>query len=240
MTRRTLNFARARNRALRLVSLFTLSGVVACSWLTKPEQGDIHCKPDEVDGTMMDPCPEGMYCTESGTCRSDETRCEDHGIELCGDHEDNDCDDKIDEENGPETEKCDGADNDCDGDNDEGFDVDGDKWTTCGTSSFQQGTFDCDVDRKEVYPEAPEACDNLDNDCDAKVDEDEHGPLCPASERCLNGRCIVPSCAEPGSGVSCKSNERCLDARCVVQACSPACKSNETCDTASCRSHGPE
>jgi hypothetical protein len=224
MTRRTL-----------VVCLFALSWAAACSWLTKPEQGDLHCKPTEVDGVKMDPCPDGMYCTKSGTCLAEEEgRCKEDAIEACQDEEDNDCDGKVDEENGPETEICDTKDNDCDGRNDEGFDIDGDTWTTCGrTATFTIRDFDCDTDRKEVNPDADEVCDNLDNDCDAKFDEDEDEALCPAGERCLNGRCVVPSCAEPGSGVNCKSNERCMDARCVVQACSPACKTTETCDPVS-------
>ena len=65
-------------------------------------------------------------------------------------------------------EGCNLIDDDCDGLFDEGFDVDGDGWTTCGG--------DCDDARAAVYPGAPEDAGagrhtGLDNDCDGLVDE---------------------------------------------------------------------
>ena len=61
------------------------------------------------------------------------------------------------------TEVCDGVDNDCDTFIDEGFDVDGDGFTSCGG--------DCNDNNNLVFPGAPELCDGLDNDCDITIDE---------------------------------------------------------------------
>ena len=60
-------------------------------------------------------------------------------------------------------EVCDAADNDCDGGIDEGFDQDGDGFTTCAG--------DCDDADPAVNPAATEICDDIDNDCDGTVDE---------------------------------------------------------------------
>jgi len=67
---------------------------------------------------------------------------------------------------------CDGIDNDCDGDIDEGFDADGDGWTTCGG--------DCDDNDAAVNPDATEVCNGIDDDCDGllsplELDDDGDG-----------------------------------------------------------------
>jgi len=64
---------------------------------------------------------------------------------------------------GERAERCDGSDNDCDGQVDEGFDRDGDGYTTCGG--------DCNDQRADVFPDSPEKCDGIDNDCDGQIDE---------------------------------------------------------------------
>jgi len=102
---------------------------------------------------------------------------------LCADYEPNgapgivggdDCDDTDPAINPAEVEFCDGLDNDCDTVVDDGWDVDGDAWTSCGPDGVP-GTADDDCDDTEaaVYPHADEICDGLDNDCDATVDADD-------------------------------------------------------------------
>ena len=61
-------------------------------------------------------------------------------------------------------EVCDGVDDDCDGVIDEGFDADGDGWTTCAG--------DCDDGDAAVHPAVEmEWCNGIDDDCDGFVDE---------------------------------------------------------------------
>lgn len=76
---------------------------------------------------------------------------------------DEDCDDTNAAISGGTTEICDGIDNDCDGMIDEGFDVDGDGYSTC--------MGDCNDSNPNIYPGATEVCDGADNNCDGTVDE---------------------------------------------------------------------
>ena len=63
-------------------------------------------------------------------------------------------------------ELCDFDDNDCDGLVDEGYDVDGDGYSSCGG--------DCDDADATRNAGVIETVDNIDNDCDWKVDEHSH------------------------------------------------------------------
>jgi len=83
-------------------------------------------------------------------------------------------------------EICDGLDNDCDGDIDEGLDQtyypdrDGDGWgdgadpvEACAPpSGFVDRDGDCDDGDAAVHPDAPELCNEADDDCDGLIDED--------------------------------------------------------------------
>ena len=100
--------------------------------------------------------------------------------------EDVDCDDTNADINSNAEEICDGIDNNCDGEVDEGVkqmfyaDGDGDGYGETSYSveaceapeGYADNDLDCDDQNDVVYPDAPEQCDELDNDCDELVDED--------------------------------------------------------------------
>ena len=71
-------------------------------------------------------------------------------------------------------ELCNQADDDCDGLVDDGFDLDGDgafDGADAGCQA-QYANLDCDDGDATVLPGAPESCNDVDDDCDAAVDED--------------------------------------------------------------------
>lgn len=77
-----------------------------------------------------------------------------------------DCDDNSAASSPSQIETCDHADNDCDGTVDNGFDQDGDGYTSCSE------TPDCDDQNSNNAPGVSEVCDAIDNDCDGNIDED--------------------------------------------------------------------
>ena len=88
---------------------------------------------------------------------------------------DGDCDDNRFKVHPEAAEVCDGLDNDCNGETDEGnvcpatcTDNDKDGFGIGGGCS---GPADCDDSRAKVYPNAPELCDGIDNNCDTVIDE---------------------------------------------------------------------
>jgi hypothetical protein len=223
-------------------------GAAGCSFLTKPEQGEIQCvvknRPED-GGLRVDPCPADMYCSGTrrskelpltGVCKPEPEGCKsdaDAGEpDQCGDDIDNDCDDHVDEFEKTVPEKCDGIDNNCNGLTDEGFDLDEDGVSQCGDLNGKNSRVDCDDRNASVNPGMPDICDGLDNDCDDDFDEAPNGQedSCEAPLRCSKGSCVMPTCATPAPlGLACAADEQCIDANCVTQKCQPACKANEVC-----------
>lgn len=75
----------------------------------------------------------------------------------------NDCDDTNPSIHPGAVEVCNLKDDDCDGAIDEGFDQDGDGWTTCAG--------DCNNVNPQIHPGAAEVCNGIDDNCDGAIDE---------------------------------------------------------------------
>jgi hypothetical protein len=130
--------------------------------------GDGYGDPDEsITGCEA---PEG-YVENGLDCDDTDPDISPEATEVCDDV-DNDCDDEIDTDAEPL-----GADDspiawyvDEDGD---GSGAEGTPIVACDQPDGYAATNDdCDDDDATIYPEAPELCDDIDNDCDAEVDED--------------------------------------------------------------------
>ncbi len=99
----------------------------------------------------------------------------------------------------PQQESCDGKDNDKDGWVDEDFDLDGDGFVLCENKDI---TNDCNDESHLISPIAFEKCDdNIDNDCDKKVDEQD--------EDC-SGNCGTLNLCEKQEGVCAGIGEKCV------------------------------
>jgi len=82
---------------------------------------------------------------------------------------------------------------------------------------------------KQQYPESPEACDNIDNDCNGTVDD---GELCAAGQVCVRGKC-VRKCSTGEfrcpSNLACAADGFCIDPECLGVLCDAglACRNGE-------------
>lgn len=100
-----------------------------------------------------------------------------------------DCDDTDEAVHPGADEFCDGVDDDCDGQTDESDAVDASVWyadadgdgygdasstvTACAEpDGFVENALDCDDTHAQTRPDAGEACDGVDNNCDGDIDED--------------------------------------------------------------------
>ncbi|MDQ3034782.1 MAG: MopE-related protein, partial [Myxococcota bacterium] len=116
-------------------------------------------------------------------------------------------------------EVCDGRDNDCDEAIDEGYDVDVDGHTVCGTlegGGTDPMLGDCDDAEARVHPGAAEVCDGLDNDCDGAIDPGcdcldggempcgtDVGACAPGVQRCVSGAWAACEDAIVATGETC-------------------------------------
>ncbi|MSQ02168.1 MAG: hypothetical protein EXR71_09800, partial [Myxococcales bacterium] len=134
------------------------------------------------------------FTTEAGDCDDVDNTVSPDGIEVC-DNIDNDCDGTVDEDLTTPWYP--------DGDAD-GFGEAAGEVTACeppDTSYIADGT-DCDDTRDDVYPSAPELCDDVDNDCDGQTDEDGTTAYYEDvdGDGFGNPSAEVLSCDDPGEG----------------------------------------
>ena len=161
---------------------------------------------DETDPMLGDACNMlpggGTVATETGECQFGVLACQAGGLVCVG-------------AIGPTTELCDGRDTDCDGMTDEAFPTLG---QTCNNGQAgvcrQNGVIVCAANGMGTTCTAPpgspgtESCNNLDDDCDTRVDEAPLplvGEICapgvgvcqPGRWACTNGTLVCPP---PSSG----------------------------------------
>ncbi len=136
---------------------------------------------DDCDGAIDDDLAE-LECGQ-GVCQ--------HSVAACSDGQPNSCDPLA----GAQAEVCDGQDNDCDGATDEELTP-----TLCGVGECEHLVSACEAGApgtcNPFEGALPEACDELDNDCDGETDE-SLGDL-----TCGLGECVhtVPACVAGQAG----------------------------------------
>ena len=175
-----------------------------------------------------------------------------------------DCDDNNDLINPLATELCDGIDNDCDslvdgddpdavgGNNTFYFDDDGDGYgnpqvtiTSCSApAGYVTDNTDCDDNNPLVYPNAPEICDGIDNNCDNVIDDgvlitfyadtdgDNYGDINVSMQACSapdnfvadntdcddNNPLVYPNAPETCDGID-NNCDNVIDENCTLEPC---------------------
>lgn len=158
-----------RPTAVLAVLLGPLALVPACAQGTEAPASELsETRPgaDGGDGLALGecakPCTNGTVCS-AGQCVPANTDADGDGSPASVD-----CDDKDRAVHPGAKEICNGKDDDCNGRIDEGFDADGDGFTTC--AAFGKAA-DCDDADPKVNPGAAEVCNAKDDNCDGKIDE---------------------------------------------------------------------
>ncbi|MFN4254236.1 MAG: MopE-related protein, partial [Saprospiraceae bacterium] len=112
------------------------------------------------------------------------------------------------------TETCDGYDEDCNGQIDDGVgtyffaDTDGDGFGNAGLDTlicaanedFVADNTDCDDANAAIFPNAPELCDGLDNDCDGQIDGTMPTWFADADGDGFGNAAIDTVACDPGAG----------------------------------------
>jgi hypothetical protein len=153
-----------------------------------PTETDKHC--DGLDNDCDGKADEQCDCRDGDTqpCGSSTGQCQ-TGVQTCTNGTFGACKGAT----GPSRETCDNKDNDCDGRSDEDF---RDKGRRCsnGTGACRNsGTMVCDprgrgtICNAPVGRPSPEKCDNVDNDCDGRTDEDVKRTCGTSTGQCTTG-----------------------------------------------------
>jgi hypothetical protein len=132
---------------------------------------DIHPGADETCNGLDDDCDGLVDEDEDGV---EDGICPPEDADGDGYPDGEDCDDSDPDVHPGADEECNGIDDDCDGVVDEDTDLDGDGISDCADGdgdgwSGDQG--DCDDTNAAISPDANEACNGIDDDCDGVIDE---------------------------------------------------------------------
>jgi N-acetylmuramoyl-L-alanine amidase len=129
---------------------------------------------------------------------------------------------------------CDGVDNDCDGTTDNGCDADGDDWCAgaggVGVTSpaCPNGFGDCNDSDPSRHPQAAEACNGVDDDCDGTTDgqtQSCQGGCGSGTQTCTAGG--WSACSAPGQ--LCSPSDPCCQASgCAYEAATLKCSATAT------------
>ncbi len=125
-----------------------------------------------------------------------------------------DCDDGDADINPGVAELCDGVDQDCDGVYDNGFDGDGDSYTTCGTRTTDGSstTADCNDGSAAINPGIAELCDGVDQDCDGVYDNGFDGDgdsYTTCGTLTTDGSAVVADCDDGDPNINAAAGEVC-------------------------------
>ncbi|MFA4846230.1 MAG: putative metal-binding motif-containing protein, partial [Patescibacteria group bacterium] len=192
---------------------------------------------DDCDGDVDEGFGLGDACSDgTGVCLVEGTydSCSEDGLSaVCS--ADEDLDQQLD------AEVCNGLDDTCDGTIDEGCDDDSDGYCDDGKvveSGATCASGDCNDDDVDVSPEATEACDGVDNNCNDETDEgcdDDNDGYC--DDDMLYGvgaACESGDCDDSDAGVSPVVEEICTtsyddncdgDTEFLADGVTPACDS---------------
>ena len=122
---------------------------------------------------------------------------------------DDDCDDDDALRSPNHPEVCGGVDENCSGEDDEGFDLDGDGVTTCGDDG-EPGTADddCDDSDPDIRPGIWDDCDGVDTNCNGTLDEDGP-PNCVDEDLDGDGFAPPEDCDESSAAINPDAVEAC-------------------------------
>ena len=203
------------------------NGTISCAGQVGPTTETCNNIDDDCDGTVDDNTVDsGQPCGSSiGACSPGHFVCITGGVLQCQGA------------TGPTTEICNGIDDDCDGIVDEDVPGIGSDCALGGSGACSAGISECINGVPQCVGgtgSGTEVCNNIDDDCDGKIDE---GSLCD------NGVCDHGVCAAPcvmsefpcPSGKKCDANNLCVDDPCFGVTCPNDMDGNEqTCQGSTC------